>query len=83
MLSKTSAYGHQTGAGPGPQIARELARWWLEQAKINAGTQAGTSSLEQAEITQLQAEINRLRGDNEILKAATILFARELDPRHR
>jgi transposase-like protein len=42
-----------------------------------------TISAERAEIKQLNAEISRLRKDNEILKAATVLFAKELDPSNR
>jgi transposase len=83
MLTKTSAHGRQTEAGPGQQISRELARWWLAQANSNDGARTGTISAERAEIKQLNAEISRLRKDNEILKAATVLFAKELDPSNR
>jgi transposase len=61
-------------------------RWpaaWLAQANINPGAQPGTTCAEQPEIKQLKAQIKRLRKDNNILKAATVLFARELDPRNR
>jgi transposase-like protein len=83
MLTKTSAHGRQTEAGPGQQIGREMARWWLAQANSNAGARTGTTSAQQAEIKRLKAEINRLREDNEILKGATVLFAKELDPSNR
>ena len=66
-------------AGPGPQIAREMARQWLVRAEVEAG-RPGSTTAEQAEITQLKAKNKRLRDENEILKAAIILFARELDP---
>jgi transposase len=64
-------------------IGRETARRWLVQADINAGARPGTTSDEQAEIKKLKAENRRLREDNEILRAATVFFAGELDPRNR
>ena len=82
MLTTPSAYGRDIEAGPGQQIAREMARQWLVRAEINAAARPGTTTAEQAEINQLKAEIKRLRDDNETLKAAMILFARELDPRN-
>jgi transposase len=64
-------------------IGRETARRWLIQADVNAGARPGVTSSDQAEIKQLKAEIRRLREDNEILRAATVFFAGELDPRNR
>ena len=64
-------------------VARETARRWLVQADINAGARPGVTSDEQAEVKRLKAENRRLREDNEILKAATVFFAGELDPRNR
>ena len=64
-------------------VGRETARRWLVQADVNAGARPGSTSSEQAEIKQLKAEVRRLRDYNEILKAATVFFAGELDPRNR
>lgn len=64
-------------------VGRETARRWLVQADINAGTRAGVTSDEQAEIKKLKAENRRLREDNEILRQASIFFAGELDSRNR
>ena len=64
-------------------VGRETARRWLVQADVNAGSRPGTTDDEQAEIRKLKAEVRRLREDNEILKAATVFFAGELDPRNR
>ena len=64
-------------------VGRETARRWLVQADINAGARPGTTSDESAEIRRLKAENKKLREDNEILKAATVFFAGELDPRNR
>ncbi len=79
----SSAHDRHHDTGPGQQIAREMARRWLAQADIKAGGRAERISAEQPEIVQLRAEIKRLREDNEVLKAATVLFAGELDPRNR
>ena len=64
-------------------IGRETARRWLVQTDVNAGVRAGSSTDEQAELKKLKAENKRLREDNEILRAATVFFAGELDPRSR
>ena len=64
-------------------VGRETARRWLVQADVNAGARPGVTSDEQAEIKKLKAENRRLKEDIEILKAATVFFAGELDPRNR
>ena len=45
------------------------------------GARPGQTSAESAELKQLRREIGELRRANEILKAASAFFARELDPR--
>ena len=82
MLTTPSAHGRDIEAGPGQQIAREMARQWLVQAEIKAAARPGTTTAEHAEINQLKGEIKRLRDDNETLKAAMILFAGNFDPRN-
>jgi transposase len=64
-------------------VGRETARRWLVQADINAGSRPGTTSDENAEVKRLKAENRKLKEDIEILKAATVFFAGELDPRNR
>jgi transposase-like protein len=64
-------------------VGRETVRRWLIQADVNAGVRSGVTSDEQAELKRLKAENKRLREDNEILRAATVFFAGELDPRNR
>ena len=64
-------------------VGRETVRRWLVQADVNAGARPGATSDESAEIKRLRAENKKLREDNEILKAATVFFAGELDPRNR
>ena len=53
------------------------------QAETDAVARPGPSSEELAEIKRLKMETADLREANEIVKAASIFFARELDPRHR
>ena len=64
-------------------VARESVRRWVAQAQVDAGHQPGVTTTESEEIKRLMAENRRLREDNEILKAATVFFAGELDPRNR
>ena len=64
-------------------VGRETARRWLVQADVNAGIRPGVTSDDQGEIKKLKAENRRLREDNEILRAASVFFAGELDPRNR
>ncbi len=64
-------------------VARESVRRWVAQAEVDDGARPGTTSEESAEFKRLRAESRRLREDNEILKAATVFFAGELDPRNR
>ena len=63
-------------------VGRETVRRWVVQAEVDAGARPGVTSDEQAEIKKLKAENRRLREDNEILRAATVFFAGELDPRN-
>lgn len=64
-------------------VGAETLRKWIVQAQVDAGDRQGSTSQELEEIKQLKAENRDLREANEILKAATVFFARELDPRHR
>ena len=70
-----------------PRIAKQLGvgaeslRGWLKQADIDAGNRPGTSSEDAARIAELEREVRDLRRANDILKAASIFFATELDGR--
>ena len=62
-------------------VSGETLRKWVRQAEVDAGTRPGPTSAESAELKQLRRENFELRRANEILKAASAFFARELDPR--
>lgn len=62
-------------------IGTESLRQWVNQADINAGRRAGTTSADAERIAELERENRELRRANDILKAASIFFATELDGR--
>lgn len=70
-----------------PRVAKRLGvgveslRTWLKQAEIDDGHRPGTSSADAARIAELEHEVRDLRRANDILKAASIFFATELDGR--
>jgi transposase len=61
-------------------LRRSTLRRWVDQAEIDAGRRPGPTSQEQERIARLERENRELRRANEILKAAAVFFARELDP---
>ena len=69
------------------RVARELGvgteslRNWLKQADIDGGRRPGTSTADRERIAQLERENRELRRANDILKAASVFFATELDGR--
>jgi transposase len=67
--------GRQLGIHP------EALRTWVRQAEIDGGIRPGTTSEESRRIAELEREVRELRRANEILKAASAYFARELDSR--
>ena len=75
------------GHGEIARIARQLGihpealRGWLKQAEIDGGLRPGITTPDAARIAELERENRDLRRANEILKAASAYFARELDPK--
>src|SRR4051812_13512346 len=61
-------------------VARESVRRWRAQAGVDAGDRSGVTTEDNVEIKKLKADNKRLREDVEILRAATVFFAGELDP---
>jgi transposase len=62
-------------------IGKETLRTWVRQAEVDSGQRPGITTTEQQRIAELEREVRELRRANEILKAASAFFARELDPR--
>ena len=60
---------------------RSPCRKWVNQGDIDNGKRPGVTTAEQRRIIELERENRELRRANEILKAASAFFARELDPR--
>jgi transposase len=58
----------------------ETLRKWVRQAEVDGGSRSGVTSAESERIKELERENRELRRANEILKAASAFFARELDP---
>ena len=72
---------------PIAQVARDLGvgseslRHWVRQAQADAGQHAELLSTDERErLKALERENRELRKANEILKAASVFFAGELDP---
>ena len=60
----------------------ETLRKWVRAAEADgAGKPGSVTSDERARLRELERENRELRRANEILKAASAFFARELDPR--
>ena len=75
--------GHGELARIGRQldVHPEALRSWMQQAEIDGGRRPGTTTEDKQRIVELEREVRELRRANEILKAASAYFARELDPR--
>ena len=78
-----SAWAVAQALGPKLGVGPETLRKWVLQAQVDAGQRSGPASEELAEIKRLRKENAELREADDILKAASIFFAGELDPRHR
>ncbi|MFF8848296.1 transposase [Streptomyces sp. NPDC015127] len=76
----------QTSGRPIAQVARDLGmrkealRQWVCQAEADQGDRPDLlTTAERAELAQLRKKIAELRWASEILKAASVFFAKELD----
>ena len=59
----------------------ETLRQWVRTTEIDAGRRPGLTTDEGERLKALERENRELRRANEILRAASAFFARELDPR--
>jgi transposase len=60
----------------------ETLRKWLRRDEIDNGDRSGVTTAEHVENRRLRRENAELRRTNEILKAASSFFAREMDSQH-
>lgn len=73
---------HGSGKSIG-QVCRDLdltetvVRRWVAQAEVDAGQREGLTTSERAELAQLRKENRVLREERDILKRATVFFAKE------
>lgn len=65
------------------EVARDLdlsetvVRRWIAQSEMDRGHRTGLTTAERQELTQLRKENRILREERDILKRATVFFARE------
>ncbi|MER6434235.1 transposase [Streptomyces sp900105245] len=62
-------------------VHREALREWVKRAEIDSGQRPGTSTSDAARIAELEQKIKELERSNAILRAASVFFAREPDPK--
>jgi transposase len=64
-------------------VGDESLRSWVKRSEIDGGLRSGVTSAERVELAELRKEVRDLRRANEILKAASVFFATELDGRQK
>lgn len=69
-----TAVAHQLGIG-----SAETLRKWVRQDEVDSGKRPGVSTTESDEVKRLRRKVAELERANEILKAASSYFAKELD----
>ncbi|RWR19939.1 hypothetical protein D8Y23_06730 [Microbacterium enclense] len=60
-------------------MSPETLRLWQRRYEVDAGTKPGVTTDAAARIKQLEKEVSELHKANEVLKAASVFFAKELD----
>ena len=78
-----SVYAACKAEAPKLEVGPESLRRWVLQARVDTGVKDGPTTTVLDELKALPAEMRDLKEAKEVLKAASIFFARELDPRRR
>ncbi|PRX52014.1 transposase [Nonomuraea fuscirosea] len=58
-------------------LTETVVRQWVRQAEVDAGRREGLTSSEREELAALRRETRRLREYVDVLKRATVFFAKE------
>ena len=64
-------------------MSTETLRHWVRRVEIDGGVRPGLTTDERKHLRELEKENRELRRANDILKAASVFFATELDGRPR
>ena len=75
------SYGVVTRVARELGVGAESLRGWVTQAEVDSRRRPGISTADSQRIAELQRENKELRRANDILKAASVFFATELDGR--
>ena len=75
------SYGVVTRVARELGVGAESLRGWMRQAEVDSRRRPGISTADSQRIAELQRENKELRRANDILKAASVFFATELDGR--
>jgi transposase-like protein len=62
-------------------VATETLRAWNKQQAVDAGEQAGLTSVEREELRELRRKLLRVEQERDLLKRAVAFFARETEIR--
>ena len=77
----TSEWAAITSIADKCDMTPEKLRKWIRRDQVDSGSRQGVTTDERERLRALERENKELRRANEILKAASAFFARELDPR--
>ena len=77
----TTPYQVAADLGPKLGIGKESLRRWIIQAQVDAGQTPGQTTEERLEMRELRRQLREAEEVIEVLKAASVFFAGELDPR--
>ena len=77
----TSEWAAITSIADKGGMTPETLRKWIRRDQVDSGSRQGVTTDERERLRALERENKELRRANEILKAASAFFARELDPR--
>jgi len=59
------------------EVSQDTLRAWVRQADVDGGRRDGLTTDERAELTHLRRENRLLKMERELLKKATVFFAKE------